>query len=601
MLVTQFNMKWVEAAGLVKFDFLGLKTLTVLQKACELLAKVGRPLDLGAVGLDDPATYELLARGDTAGVFQLESTGMREALRKLKPDRFGDIIAMVALYRPGPMDNIETYVNRKWGREEPDYLHPLIKPILEETYGVIIYQEQVMQIAQELSGYSLGEADLLRRAMGKKIKAEMDAQAARFVDGAVAKGIDKARASYIFELVAKFAGYGFNKSHAAAYALIAYHTAYLKANHPQEFLAASMTLDMGNTDKLYSFTREAKRNGIAILPPCVNASAAEFVPEGAGIRYALAALKNMGAAAAEHLVAERANGAYRSLADFAARLNPRMINKRAVETLNAAGALACLESNRAKVAANVDRLIEFAGRRAGERDGGQVDLFGGTGVAAAEPDLTLVDAPAWGLTETLSNELAAAGFYLSGHPLDDHQEALAQFNVMRWSDFAARVEAQGQAEARLAATVIYRQDRKSKSGNRFAFAGFSDPSGQFEAVIFSDTLAAAGDRLSAGASVLLSVEAEAEGETIKTRVQSVAALDHALGRQAKPVRIVAHEGIRFDDIVKHLGSDGASEVRLVLRLFEQGREVEFALGGGFALGAKQMSALKTVRGVIAVV
>jgi DNA polymerase-3 subunit alpha len=601
MLVTQFNMKWVEAAGLVKFDFLGLKTLTVLQKACELLAKAGRPLDLGALGLDDPATYELLARGDTAGVFQLESTGMREALRKLKPDRFGDIIAMVALYRPGPMDNIETYVNRKWGREEPDYLHALIKPILEETYGVIIYQEQVMQIAQELSGYSLGEADLLRRAMGKKIKAEMDAQAARFVDGAVAKGINEARARYIFELVAKFAGYGFNKSHAAAYALIAYHTAYLKANHPQEFLAASMTLDMGNTDKLYSFTREAKRNGIAILPPCVNASAAEFVPEGAGIRYALGALKNMGIAAAEHLVSERANCAYRSLADFAARLNPRMINKRAVETLNASGALTCLEPNRAKVAANVDRLIEFAGRRAGERDGGQVDLFGGAGVAAAEPDLTLVDAPAWGLTETLSNELAAAGFYLSGHPLDYHQEALAQLNVMRWTDFAARVEATGRAEARVAATVIYRQDRKSKSGNRFAFAGFSDPSGQFEAVIFSDTLAAAGDRLSAGASVLLSVEAEAEGETIKTRVQSVAVLDHALGRQAKPVRIVAHEGIRFDDIVKHLGGDGASEVRLVLRLSEQGREVEFALGGGFALGAKQMSALKTVRGVIAVV
>ena len=601
MLVTQFNMKWVEAAGLVKFDFLGLKTLTVLQKACELLVKAGRPLDLAALRLDDPATYELLARGDTAGVFQLESTGMREALRKLKPDRFGDIIAMVALYRPGPMDNIETYVNRKWGREEPDYLHALIKPILEETYGVIIYQEQVMQIAQELSGYSLGEADLLRRAMGKKIKAEMDAQAARFVNGAVAKGIDKARASYIFELVAKFAGYGFNKSHAAAYALIAYQTAYLKANHPQEFLAASMTLDMGNTDKLYSFTREAKRNGIAILPPCVNASAAEFVPEGDGIRYALGALKNMGTAAAEHLVAERSNGTYRNLSDFAARLNPRMINKRAVETLNAAGALTCLEPNRAKVAANVDRLIEFAGRRAGEREAGQVDLFGGAGAAAAaEPDLTLEDAPAWGLTETLSNELAAAGFYLSGHPLDDHQEALAQLNVLRWTDFAARVEAQGRAEARLAATVIYRQDRKSKSGNRFAFAGFSDPSGQFEAVIFSDTLAAAGDRLSAGASVLLTVEAEAEGETIKTRVQSVAALDHALGRQAKPIRIVAHEGIRFDDIVKHLGGDGPSEVRLVLRLAEQGREVEFALGGGFALGAKQMSALKTVRGVIAV-
>ncbi len=305
MLVTQFNMKWVEQAGLVKFDFLGLKTLTVLQKACALLEKAGRPIDLGHLPLDDTPTYELIAKGDTGGVFQLESTGMREALRKLKPDRFGDIIAMVALYRPGPMDNIETYMNRKHGIEEPDYLHPLAKSILEETYGVIIYQEQVMQLAQVLSGYSLGEADLLRRAMGKKIKAEMDAQGAHFVKGAMEKGIEEARARYIFELVAKFAGYGFNKSHAAAYALIAYQTAYLKANHCQEFIAASMTLDMGNTDKLYAFTREAKRNGIAILPPSVNKSAVEFEPEGDGIRYALAALKNMGHAAAAHIVEER--------------------------------------------------------------------------------------------------------------------------------------------------------------------------------------------------------------------------------------------------------------------------------------------------------
>jgi DNA polymerase-3 subunit alpha len=601
MLVTQFNMKWVEQAGLVKFDFLGLKTLTVLQKACALLSRAGYSLDLGALRLDDQATYDLLTKADTAGVFQLEGTGMREALRKLKPDRFEDIIAMVALYRPGPMDNIETYVNRKHGREEPDYLHPLIEPILKETYGVIIYQEQVMRIAQDLSGYSLGEADLLRRAMGKKIKAEMDAQAARFVDGAVAKGIDKARASYIFELVAKFAGYGFNKSHAAAYALVAYHTAYLKANHPREFLAASMTLDMGNTDKLYSFTREARRCGIPILPPCVNASAAEFLPEGEGIRYALGALKNMGLAAAEHVVEARNGKPYGGLGDFASRINPKFINKRALETLNAAGALDCLERNRAKNAANLDRLVEFSARKAQEREGGQVDLFGGGGVRAAEPQITLSDAPAWGLTETLSNEMAAAGFYLSGHPLDDYQDALARLNVMRFADFAARVEAQGRAEARLAATVIARQDRKAKSGARFAFASFSDPSGQFEAVIFSDTLQAAGDRLEPGKSVLLSVEGEAEGESIKIRVQSAAALDDALGRETKPVRIVAHEAIRFEEIAKHLSSEsGGSAVELVLRLPEQGREVAFNLGASFAMNARSLSALKTVRGVIAV-
>ena len=299
---TQFNMKWVEPAGLVKFDFLGLKTLTVIQRALALIKQRGIELDFATLELDDKKTYELMSRGDTVGVFQLESTGMRDSLRKLKPDRFGDIIAMVSLYRPGPMDNIPNYINRKYGLEKPDYLHPLIEDTLKETYGVIIYQEQVMQIAQQLSGYSLGEADLLRRAMGKKIKAEMDKQKVRFVEGALKNGVDKGRADYIFELVAKFAGYGFNKSHAAAYALLAYQTAYLKANYPVEFLAASMTYDMGNTDKLYLFAQEARRNKIDVLPPSVNASGVDFLPEDGAIRYCLSALKNFGRGAAEQIV-----------------------------------------------------------------------------------------------------------------------------------------------------------------------------------------------------------------------------------------------------------------------------------------------------------
>ena len=303
---TQFNMKWAEAAGLVKFDFLGLKTLTVIDTARKLIARDGPDIDPSKIPLDDAASYELMQRGDTVGVFQLEGQGMRDALRKLKPDRFEDIIAIVALYRPGPMDNIDTYVNRKHGREEIESLHPTIEPILAETYGVIIYQEQVMQIAQVLSGYSLGEADLLRRAMGKKIKKEMDAQRKRFVDGAVANGVDKGRAEYIFELVAKFAGYGFNKSHAAAYALIAYQTAYLKANYPTEFVAASMTLDMGNADKLNGFAQEARRLGIPLEPPSVNRSEVGFIPNDGAIRYSLAALKNVGRQAVEHICAERA-------------------------------------------------------------------------------------------------------------------------------------------------------------------------------------------------------------------------------------------------------------------------------------------------------
>ena len=294
-------MKWAEAAGLVKFDFLGLKTLTVIETARKLIARRGIELDPATLPLDDAATYALLQKGDTVGVFQLEGQGMRDALRKLKPDRFEDIIAIVALYRPGPMDNIDSYVNRKHGREAIETLHPMIEPILQETYGVIIYQEQVMQIAQVLSGFSLGEADLLRRAMGKKIKKEMAAQKSRFIDGAVGNGVDRARAEYIFELVAKFAGYGFNKSHAAAYALIAYQTAYLKANHPIEFLAASMTLDMGNADKLNGFAQEARRLGLRIEPPAINRSEVDFLPGDGAIRYSLAALKNVGRQAVEHL------------------------------------------------------------------------------------------------------------------------------------------------------------------------------------------------------------------------------------------------------------------------------------------------------------
>jgi DNA polymerase-3 subunit alpha len=598
MLVTQFNMKWVEQAGLVKFDFLGLKTLTVLQKACKLLERAGKPIDLSALPLDDPATYELLAKGDTAGVFQLESTGMREALRKLKPDRFGDIIAMVALYRPGPMDNIETYVNRKHGIEVPDYLHPLAKPLLEETYGVIIYQEQVMQLAQVLSGYSLGEADLLRRAMGKKIKAEMDAQGVRFVKGALEKDIPEARARYIFELVAKFAGYGFNKSHAAAYALIAYQTAYLKANHAQEFLAASMTLDMGNTDKLYGFTREAKRLGMSILPPSVNKSAAEFMPEGDGIRYALGALKNMGQAAAEHIVEERGSKPYRDLADFMSRINPKTVNKRGIEALNAAGALEDLEKNRAKVAKNAERLIEFAARLAQDRQAGQTDMFGSAAGGGTSAQLVLADGPAWGLLETLDAELAAAGFYLSGHPLDDFADQLARLNVLRWSAFSAKAQAHGRAEGRLAATVTYRQDRKAKSGNRFAFAGFSDPTGQFEAVIFADTLASAGDKLEAGKNVLISVEGEAEGETVKVRVQAVQSLDEVLGKGTKQIAITATEGLQIADLTKHLSREGSLEIKLVVQLREQAKAVEFSLGNNFSVSSRQLSALKTLPGVV---
>ncbi|MCG8561951.1 MAG: DNA polymerase III subunit alpha [Hyphomicrobiales bacterium] len=590
---TQFNMKWVEPAGLVKFDFLGLKTLTVIETAVDLLGRENVELDMARLALDDGETYALLSRAETVGVFQLESSGMREALRKLRPDRFEDIIAMVALYRPGPMANIETFINRKHGREEPDYLHPLIRPILEETYGVIIYQEQVMEIAQVLSGYSLGEADLLRRAMGKKIQAEMDQQKSRFIEGALANDVEKSRAEYIFELVARFAGYGFNKSHAAAYALLAYQTAYLKANHPVAFLAASMTLDMGNTDKLNTFVQEAKRMDIAIEPPSVNASEVGFSPSGQAIRYALAALKNMGRQAAEQIFEERqTNGAFEDLADFARRLNPRVINKRAIETLAAAGALDTFSRDRARLHGNADRILGAANRSSEDQSSGQNDLFSGKAAHA----LDLRPCEPWVPIDLLGKEFDAVGFFLTGHPLDEYRNVLPTLNVESWKDFSARAQA-GSTTGFLAGTVTYRQERKSQRGNRFAFVGFSDQTGQFEAIVFSETLAAHRETLEPGLPVLVGVEAEPDEDAVKLRVQKVEALDVAASKVQTGLKVFMRDPASLTLFAKRLSPEGRGTLRLVLRLDDMDREVEFTLPGGYDTSPAQASAFGAIDGV----
>jgi DNA polymerase-3 subunit alpha len=622
MPVTQFNMKLVETAGLVKFDFLGLKTLTVLKKAVDLI-KAGRNIDvdLAALPLDDRKSYELLARAETVGVFQLESTGMRDSLKRLKPDRFEDIIAMVALYRPGPMDNIPTYINRKHGEEPIDYPHAMIKPILEETYGVIIYQEQVIQIAQVMGGYSLGQADLLRRAMGKKDKNEMAKQQARFVEGAMANGVKKDDAVYIFELVDKFAGYGFNKSHAAAYALVSYHTAYLKAHYPEEFLAASMTLDMGNTDKLAMFAGEARRMGIRIAPPCINMSGVDFGAEAGpngtpgAIRYSLAALKNIGAGAVETIVAERsANGTYGDLSDFARRLNPKALNKRALETLAAAGSFEAVESNRALVHGNVEQLIALSQRLAESAETGIDDLFGGGASAgAAKPKVDLRPVKNWTPMERLDMEFEAVGFFLSGHPLDGYDGVLAEMGVRSYTDFLAAVE-RGASAGRLAGIVVSARERRSQKGNKFAFAMFSDRTGQFEAVIFSDTLARSGHLLEAGTPVCIGVEAESDGESVKMRVQSLEALDAAAALMQKGVRIVvdgtglngraAKAVAELSEMLRSCApgpSARGSEVRLLIEVAERGQALEIAIPGRFDTGPNQRGLLSTVPGVVAVV
>ncbi|MEP9402807.1 DNA polymerase III subunit alpha [Sphingomonas sp. VNH70] len=495
MPVTQFDMKYVEGAGLVKFDFLGLKTLSVLKFAVELLARRGITVDLDSLGWDDAETYELLKRGDTVGVFQLESEGMRRTLTAVRPTNFGDIIALVSLYRPGPMDNIPMFGARKAGREPIVYPHDALEPILNETYGIFVYQEQVMQAAQILAGYSLGGADMLRRAMGKKVQAEMDAQRSIFVEGcARVNGIPAAKANELFDLIDKFAGYGFNKSHAAAYALLAYQTAWLKAHHPHEFFAASMAFDYAQTDKLAIFVDDMKRLRIDCLPPCINASDATFGVEeterGLAVRYALSALKGVGERAMELMVEERAGkGPYKSLDDFAQRVDPKLLNKRQIETLAAAGAFDCIAADRAAVHALADTLMATAQRTEANRSSGQGGLFG-EATGAAEAAIRLPDVH-WSLTEAIGAEKDAFGFYFSAHPLDRYAHLASAHGARQIADLASTpVPEGGRVGATVAALVEDARWRTSARGKRYMMATLSDASGQVPVTCFDEGPAA---------------------------------------------------------------------------------------------------------------
>ncbi len=605
MPVTQFNMKYVESAGLVKFDFLGLKTLTVLQRAVDLIKKRGVDLDLSNLPLDDKPSYELLARGDTVGVFQLESSGMRDAMRKMRPDRFEDIIALVALYRPGPMENIPKYIACKHGQEQPDYLHPSLEGILKETFGVIIYQEQVMQIAQVLSGYSLGGADLLRRAMGKKDKVEMANQRAAFVKGASERGVDEAKASQIFDQVDRFAGYGFNKSHAAAYALVAYQTAYLKANYPVEFLAASMTLDLSNTDKLNVFRQEIDRLGSKLLSVDINKSApvfsVEYDAQGSGaVRYALAAVRNVGQAAMEALAAERAaNGPFKDLTDFARRLDSKQVNKRSLEFLAKAGAFDSLEPNRAKVFAVIESMIKLASAESAEREGTQVSLFGGAG--AAIPGLRLPNLTDWPLHERLANEFEAIGFYLSAHPLDAYAKGLQRLGVVRSSELLGRLSAGGSSRVKLAGTVIAKKEITARNGNRLAFVQMSDAGGSFEVTFFSEVLGTARERLDSGQPLLVSAEAGFKDDVLRITAQTVQSLPDAVAQAAAGLKITLNDAGAIPGLAEAIGREkrGRGRIGIVVDLGEA-REVELALPGYYQITAATRLAMQSLPGVISV-
>jgi DNA polymerase III subunit alpha len=492
MPVTQFDMKYVEAAGLVKFDFLGLKTLSVLKEGQRLLAEQGIEVDFAALPWDDAAVYELLQRGDAVGVFQLESEGMRRTLASVRPTGFGDIIALVALYRPGPMDNIGMFGDRKNGRATIEYPHPLLETILAETYGIFVYQEQVMQAAQLLAGYSLGEADLLRRAMGKKIKSEMDAQRARFVEGCAAHNqIAPAKANELFDLIDKFAGYGFNKSHAAGYALVAYQTAWLKAHHRAEFYAASMSFDMAQTDRLAAFVEDMRRGAVECLPPDINASDAHFTVENGAVRYALGALKGVGEKAMNELVAERARGGpFESLEDFAARIDPRLLNRRQLESLSGAGAFDAIKPDRAAVFAGAETILAHAASAHEQRTSGQAGLFGVSSAEAAP--IRLPRDASWTQAQQMAAERDAFGFYFSAHPVDSARHLLEAHKVRTFAELAdVRIAEGDRVGASMAGLVEDTRWRTSARGRRYMMVTLSDPSGQFIATAFDDDATAA--------------------------------------------------------------------------------------------------------------
>ncbi|CAN1562510.1 DnaE DNA polymerase III, alpha subunit [Rhabdaerophilaceae bacterium] len=604
MPVTQYNMKWVEPAGLVKFDFLGLKTLTVLQGAVTLLAEQDIEIDLLAIPLDDEKSYAMLSRGETVGVFQVESGGMRRALVDMKPDRIEDIIALVALYRPGPMANIPVYCDVKHGRAKADYAHPILEPILSETCGVIVYQEQVMQIAKVMANYSLGEADLLRRAMGKKIKSEMDDQRARFVSGSISNGIRAADAESIFDLLAKFADYGFNKSHAAAYALVSYQTAYMKANYPVEFLAASMSLEIANTDKLGEFRREAARLGIRVSPPDVNRSGEAFLVEEGTIIYALAAVKGVGTDAARAIVTARNGKPFSSLADFARRLDAKALNKRTLEQLIGAGAFDSIESNRARVLAGIEVILAEANAHGEASATGQGALFG---LVEEGSDLQLPDANPLNLPERMRREHAAVGFYLSGHPLDQYAVLLERAGVQDFLRFQDAIR-HGATHARIAGTVLDIDVRRTRTGSKIGILTMSDRSGQFEALVFSEMLAKQRGLFEPGQALFFAMAGTVDGEEVRLRVLETEDLGTALAKSQKGLRVVMSEQAAvlsrggsqpLKALQKELkpGKEGTVEVRLMA---EDGGIVDLRLPGRFEVSGSVVATLSAIGGVLEV-
>ncbi len=605
MPVTQFDMKHVEDQGLVKFDFLGLKTLSVLRKAVDLLKRRNIEIDLDTLPWDDPGVFDLLKRGDTVGVFQLESEGMRRTLTAVKPTKFEDIIALVSLYRPGPMDNIPSFGKRKAGEEEIVYPHPKLAGILEETYGIFVYQEQVMQAAQILAGYSLGDADLLRRAMGKKNQAEMDKQRARFAEGCLeVSGIEEAEANRLFDVIDKFAGYGFNKSHAAAYALLSYQTAWLKAHYPEEFYAASMCFDMHQSEKLAVFVDDLRRNEVALLGPDISKSEAEFAVEatdtGHAVRYALAGIRNVGEKAMEMVVAEReAHGPFENLEDIFQRLPAGSMNRKQLEGLASAGAFDAFEPNRAKVLANADMLLAVTDAANRERSSGQGGLFGGEDEAT--PELRLVDAPAWSRSEQMAVEKDVFGFYFAAHPVQEFREIASANGARSYASLMESGVDGGRAPAVMAAMVESVNKGRTKRGAEFIRADFSDSSGQFSAACFEESLVDSFVQWAQeGTCVLLNVELDSPNPDDPPRVTVRGARPLAEVKSTAKMQLSAdvHQAEAIVALAQMLeiGRAGHGEVVLHLRMGEE-RDPKMLLGSDFKLGGDMVDRFAAIPGL----
>ncbi len=594
MPVTQFNMKWVEAAGLVKFDFLGLKTLTVIDKAINLIKqKKDIDIDISKIPLDDKATYELLGTGNTIGIFQLESSGMQDVLRNMQPDCFEDIIALVALYRPGPMDNIPKYIACKKGDDKPDYMDDSLEKILKETYGVIIYQEQVMQTAQILSNYSLGEADILRRAMGKKIKSEMDAQKERFISGAIKNGINEKKADYIFEQVAVFAGYGFNKSHAAAYALIAYQTAYLKTHFPEFFITASMSLEKDNTDKLSVFVSDAKKMGIKILPPDINKSKMDFDVEENDIRYGLGAIKNTSQKDMIQINDEvHQNGNFKDLYDFAQRLDASVLSKKNLEFLAYSGTFDAIENNRNKVYQSINILSSISNAAMEKNSNNQDYLFDDEFENFSHIPLPEVDN--WTNSESLEKEFTAIGFYLSGHPLNEYEQIIKDKKIKYYSDINS-----SETKYKIAGTISYVKERKSQRGRNFAFVGLTDENNQFEITLFSDVLFKVRNFLIPGLSIIAEVETQRNDNNLRLLTIDLFPLEELMKKNINVLKVYVNNPETILKIRDRVEDKGNSKI--LVQILMNGKDkyqTELKLGNNFIVNPSIKASIKEIEGVL---